>query len=100
MARLETVRSKPRTPITARKKRVKCLLVNTGSSKNVLFLATLQKIGINVAELMPRYTDLVVFSGDSSRLLGEITLPITFRGVTKHTTFLITDTACNTSDHF
>ncbi|XP_019195711.1 PREDICTED: uncharacterized protein LOC109189555 [Ipomoea nil] len=55
---------------------VRRILVNTGSSVNVLYLETFTKMGLTREQLNPVKTPLAGFRGDSVEAEGSITLPV------------------------
>ncbi|XP_019163610.1 PREDICTED: uncharacterized protein LOC109159953 [Ipomoea nil] len=55
---------------------VRRILVDTGSSVNVLYLETFTKMGLTREQLRPVQTPLAGFTGDSVEAEGSITLPV------------------------
>jgi len=69
-----------------------CIMINTGSSVDVLFYDALKKMGHLDSELQGRKTPLTGFAGDTTFSLGTIQLPTIARGVRQLTSFLVVDT--------
>ncbi|XP_056691775.1 uncharacterized protein [Spinacia oleracea] len=61
---------------------IKRILIDNGSSANVLFLEALQEMGLQEKSIIRRSTVLVGFSGESLRTVGEISLPTYAEGAT------------------
>ena len=53
------------------------MLVDNGSSADILYYPAFQQMGINRARLTPTYTPLVGFGGTTILPLGAITLSVT-----------------------
>ncbi|XP_021865242.2 uncharacterized protein [Spinacia oleracea] len=70
---------------------IKRILIDNGSSANVLFLEALQEMGLEEKNIIKRSTVLVGFSGESLRTVGEISLPTYAEGVNVMTKFNIVD---------
>ncbi|KAL0307573.1 UNVERIFIED_CONTAM: hypothetical protein Sangu_3021700 [Sesamum angustifolium] len=74
---------------------IKKILIDSGSSRNILFYRVFPQMGIDNARLTPMNTALTNFSGDIVEPLGEIVLPISLgsypRRTTKFVTFLVVD---------
>ncbi|XP_056695218.1 uncharacterized protein [Spinacia oleracea] len=70
---------------------IKRILIDNGSSSNVLFLEALQEMGLNEKSIVRRSTVLVGFSGESLRTIGEISLPTYAEGVNVMTKFNVAD---------
>lgn len=71
------------------------MLVDNGSSPDILYYLTFQQMGIDRARLISTNASLVGFGGTRVLLLGAITLSITVgdypKQVTKDVTFLVVD---------
>ncbi|XP_065015469.1 uncharacterized protein LOC135642917 [Musa acuminata AAA Group] len=71
------------------------IMVDTGSSANILYFGAFQKLGLARENLSPICSALTGFTGDSISPLGAITLPLTVgtspRSNTVMTTFLVVD---------
>ncbi|XP_056690104.1 uncharacterized protein [Spinacia oleracea] len=70
---------------------IKRILVDNGSSANVLFLEALQEMGLEEKNIVRRSTVLVGFSGEALRTVGEILLPTYAEGVNMMTKFNVVD---------
>lgn len=62
---------------------VKCILVYTGSSVNILFKDTFTQMDISWEKLLPYAAPLVGFIGKAVKFVGKITLPVSI-GDTAH----------------
>ena len=71
--------------------RIKRILIDNGSSTNVIFLSALKEMNIDEAHIHCRSTVLVRFSGEQKFTLGDITLPVYAAGVNLHITFVVLD---------
>ncbi|XP_065045870.1 uncharacterized protein LOC135677440 [Musa acuminata AAA Group] len=71
------------------------IMVDTGSSADILYLGAFQKLGLARENLSPMCSALTGFTGDSISPLGAITLPLTLgtppKSKTVMTTFLVVD---------
>ncbi|XP_065023219.1 uncharacterized protein LOC135649050 [Musa acuminata AAA Group] len=71
------------------------IMVDTGSSADILYFDAFQKLGLARENLSPMHSALTGFTGDSISPLGAITLPLTLgtppRSKTVMTTFLVVD---------
>ncbi|KAF2565910.1 hypothetical protein F2Q68_00025327 [Brassica cretica] len=81
--------------LTIAKCLVKRILVDNGSSSNIIFQAAYKDLGLEKAALTRRVTPLIGFSGEVKQTAGEITLPIYAEGVSMSTKFLVVD--CDSS---
>ncbi|XP_064941714.1 uncharacterized protein LOC135595120 [Musa acuminata AAA Group] len=74
---------------------VKRIMVDTGSSADILYLDAFQKLGLSRDALVPMSSALTGFIGESISPLGVTVLPLTFgeapRTKTVMTTFLVVD---------
>ena len=70
---------------------IKRILIDNGSSTNVIFLSALKEMNIDEAHIHRRSTVLVGFSGEQKFTLGDITLPVYAAGVNLHITFVVLD---------
>ncbi|VFQ68976.1 unnamed protein product [Cuscuta campestris] len=74
------------------------VLVDTGSSVNVLYLDAFKKLKFDRSMLRPLQTPLSGFTGASIEAEGQITLPVTLgsgnRTVTKQMRFVVVDIKC------
>ncbi|XP_021848852.1 uncharacterized protein [Spinacia oleracea] len=70
---------------------IKRILIDNGSSANVLLLGALQEMGLEEKNIIRRSTVLVGFSGESLRTVGEISLPTYEEGVNIMTKFNVVD---------
>ncbi|KAF3595126.1 hypothetical protein DY000_02021696 [Brassica cretica] len=74
---------------------VKRILVDNGSSSNIIFQAAYKDLGLEESALTRRITPLIGFSGEVKQTAGEVTLPVCAEGVNMSTKFLIVD--CDSS---
>ncbi|XP_074342010.1 uncharacterized protein LOC141679407 [Apium graveolens] len=54
---------------------IKRILVDNGSASNIMMLSTLKQMVLAESDMIKKSTTLVGFSGETKRILGEITLP-------------------------
>ncbi|KAG7556949.1 Ubiquitin-conjugating enzyme/RWD-like [Arabidopsis suecica] len=66
-------------------------LIDTGSSVDLIFLSTLQRMGISKADIIGPPAPLVAFTSDTSMSLGNIKLPVLTAGVPKIVEFIVFD---------
>ena len=69
----------------------KQILVDNGSSANVLFLNVYRKMGLKEEDITQMCISLVGFSGESRSMIRETILPFYAEGVDMYTKFLILD---------
>ena len=74
---------------------VKRILVDSGSSCNIIFQAAYQGLGLEENALIRKATPLIGFSGEIKRTTGETILPTYAEGVNLHTKFLVVN--CHSS---
>ncbi|KAF8105148.1 hypothetical protein N665_0162s0027 [Sinapis alba] len=67
------------------------VLVDTGSSADILFKITLDIMEINLSEIMEIPIPLVGFSGEATVTLGSINLAVKAGSITKVIEFLVID---------
>ncbi|XP_065012850.1 uncharacterized protein LOC135641422 [Musa acuminata AAA Group] len=74
---------------------VRRIMVDTGSSTDILYYDTFQKLGLSRDNMKPISSALTGFTGDSISPLGAVTLPLTLgnppRSKTIMTSFLVID---------
>ncbi|KAL0645841.1 hypothetical protein Bca4012_044132 [Brassica carinata] len=68
---------------------VKRILVDNGSSSNIIFHATYKDLGLEEIALTRRIPPLIGFSGEVEQIAGEVTLPVYAEGVNTSTKFLV-----------
>ncbi|KAG7594211.1 hypothetical protein ISN45_Aa01g029780 [Arabidopsis thaliana x Arabidopsis arenosa] len=66
-------------------------LIDTGSSVDLIFLSTLQRMGISKADIVGPPAPLVAFTSDTSMSLGNIKLPVLAAGIPKIVEFIVFD---------
>nr|VDC96094.1 unnamed protein product [Brassica oleracea] len=74
---------------------VKRILVDNGSSGNIIFHAAYKDLGLEESALTRRITSLIGFSGEVKQKAEEVTLPVYADGVNMSTKFLVVD--CDSS---
>ncbi|KAG7595380.1 Ribonuclease H-like superfamily [Arabidopsis thaliana x Arabidopsis arenosa] len=67
------------------------VLIDTGSSVDLIFLDTLTRMGISKHDVKGPPSPLVSFSSETSMSLGTIVLPVSARGIVKMTEFTVFD---------
>ena len=70
---------------------VEQVLVDTGSTLDIVFLTTLREMKIDMTQIMPTPRPVLGFSGETTMTLGTIKLPVRAKGVTKIVDFFVTD---------
>ncbi|XP_074337706.1 uncharacterized protein LOC141674906 [Apium graveolens] len=70
---------------------IKRILVDNESAANIMMLRTLTQMGLEESDMIKRSTTLVGFSGETKRILGEITLPTYAQGPNLLEKFCIID---------
>ncbi|XP_073125955.1 uncharacterized protein [Henckelia pumila] len=68
---------------------VKKILVDLGSSVDIIFHDAFVKLGISNAQLTPVNTPLIGFSGEIVEALGEVTLPLSLGSYPKRSTKMV-----------
>ncbi|XP_074301182.1 uncharacterized protein LOC141632541 [Silene latifolia] len=71
--------------------KVKKILVDTGSSVNLIMMETLKGMGFTKKDLAKKAIPLVGFSGETKHSLGEIIIPTYAGGVNKQVRYLVID---------
>ncbi|KAF5773503.1 putative retrotransposon gag domain, aspartic peptidase domain superfamily [Helianthus annuus] len=76
---------------------VRRILIDGGSSVNIIQLDVLKKMGIPESDITPRSSVLVGFSGETKKTLGDIKLPIYVEGLHNYQKFCVIDclSCCN-----
>ncbi|XP_057811605.1 uncharacterized protein LOC131025838 [Salvia miltiorrhiza] len=69
----------------------KRVLIDNGSSANILFCSAYREMGLDESKLIKKAAVLVGFSGESMTTVGEIDLPVYVEGVNLSTRFLVVD---------
>ncbi|XP_074314385.1 uncharacterized protein LOC141649598 [Silene latifolia] len=70
---------------------VRKILVDTGSSVNLIMLETLKVMGFSERDLATKEVPLVGFSGKTKHSLGEIVIPTYAKGVNKQVRYMVID---------
>ncbi|XP_013589247.1 PREDICTED: uncharacterized protein LOC106297583 [Brassica oleracea var. oleracea] len=70
---------------------VKRILVDNGSSSNIIFQRAYQDLGLEERALTRKVTPLIGFSGDVKQTAGVAILPVYTEGVNMSTKFLVVD---------
>ncbi|XP_013601081.1 PREDICTED: uncharacterized protein LOC106308462 [Brassica oleracea var. oleracea] len=68
------------------------ILIDTGSSVNLIFRGTLQKMGVDLDDIKASSRTLTRFNGSSETILGTICLPVRACGVTRTVKFAVVST--------
>ncbi|XP_074265132.1 uncharacterized protein LOC141587556 [Silene latifolia] len=68
---------------------VRKVLVDTGSSVNLIMLETLKTMGFDKENLKKKFVPLVGYSGETAHSVGEITIPTYIEGVNKLVRYLV-----------
>ncbi|XP_021726860.1 uncharacterized protein LOC110694008 [Chenopodium quinoa] len=71
---------------------IKRILIDNGSSTNIIMLDSLKHINIDEKNIINKSTMLVGFSGETKKTSGEITLATYAKGVNLQVKFLVIDT--------
>ena len=71
--------------------KVKRILVDNGSSTNVMFMSAFKEMNINESNIRHRSIVLVGFSGEQKFTIGDITLPAYTGRVSLNVTFAVLD---------
>ncbi|KAG7559308.1 Ribonuclease H domain [Arabidopsis thaliana x Arabidopsis arenosa] len=67
------------------------VLIDTGSTIDVIFRETLRQMNIDMSQITPTPRPVLGFSGETLMTLGTIQLPVRAGGVTKIVNFSVTD---------
>ncbi|XP_018479426.2 uncharacterized protein LOC130501630 [Raphanus sativus] len=70
---------------------VKRILVDNGSSSNIIFHSAYMDLGLDPKTLTRKATPLVGFSGEVKQTEGEVLLPVYTEGINQTTKFLVVD---------
>ncbi|XP_074301422.1 uncharacterized protein LOC141632809 [Silene latifolia] len=70
---------------------VKKILVDTGSSVNMIMLETLKNMGFSEKDLVQKAVPLVVFNGETKQSIGEIVIPTFAGGMNKQIWYSVID---------
>ena len=68
------------------------VLIDTGSSVDLIFRGTLQKMGVDLDDIKASSRTLTGFNGSSETILGTIRLPVRACGVTRTVKFVVVST--------
>ncbi|KAJ8458599.1 hypothetical protein OPV22_031525 [Ensete ventricosum] len=68
---------------------VKRVMINTGSSADILYFDAFQKLGLTDRDLAALTSTLTGFTGNSVSPLGITTIPVTFRGEPRSKTLMV-----------
>ncbi|RWW58154.1 hypothetical protein BHE74_00035011 [Ensete ventricosum] len=68
---------------------VKRVMIDTGSSTNILYFDAFQRLGLTDRDLAALTSTLTGFTGDSVSPLGVTTIPVTFGGEPKSKTLMV-----------
>ena len=74
---------------------MKRILVDNGSSGNIIFQAAYKDLGMEESALTRRITPLIGFSGEVKQTAGVVILPVYAEGINMSTKFLVVD--CDSS---
>ncbi|XP_010677869.1 uncharacterized protein LOC104893463 [Beta vulgaris subsp. vulgaris] len=70
---------------------MKRVLIDNGSSANIIFKSALESIGLQEADILRKATILFGFNGEPATTLGEIVLPTYAKGINLQTRFNVVD---------
>ncbi|XP_010481108.1 PREDICTED: uncharacterized protein LOC104759944 [Camelina sativa] len=70
---------------------VERVLVDTGSTVNVLFWQTLEKMGVTPEQVKPETRTLTGYDGITKMSMGDVKLQVQAGGVTRKTKFVVID---------
>ncbi|RRT45610.1 hypothetical protein B296_00031832 [Ensete ventricosum] len=68
---------------------VKRVMIDTGSSTDILYFDAFQRLGLTDRDIAPLTSTLTGFTGDSVSPLGTTTIPVTFGGEPKSKTMMV-----------
>lgn len=68
---------------------VRRVLINTGSSTNLIMLDTVRVMGLSESDIVKKSMVLVGFNGGAEHIVGEIVLPSYARGINLQVMFLV-----------
>ena len=72
---------------------VKRILIDGGSSANIILLDTLKRMNIPDSDIIRRSSALIGFSGEVKHTIGDIRLPIYIEGINTMQKFCVIDIA-------
>jgi len=70
---------------------VERVLVDKGSTLDIIFLTTLQEMKVGMTQIVPTLRPVLGFFGETTMTLGTIKLPARAKGITKIIDFSVTD---------
>ena len=71
---------------------VKRILIDGGSSANIILLDTLKRMKISESDIVPKSSALIGFSGEVKHTVRDVRLPIYIEGINTMQKFCVIDT--------